>query len=95
MFERIIPPIDASKFRLDLKPDGLNPLAFFHMVNYDYDINKIIQHEFETFEKLDNRVVHAYLKSDPQKVNRFNHNIENYVMDYNELPYREELYDLG
>ena len=38
--------------------------------------------------------MHIYLRTTAKKINRFNHNIENFMMDFNELPHREELYNI-
>jgi len=40
-------------------------------------------------------VVKAFLRTSNRKINRFNHTINNFMVSYNELPFREELYNLN
>ena len=75
MYEKIVPPIKGHLLKPEISANGMNPLNNFKLINYDFNIHKIIEKEFEKSENLNNSVVNAYLKTSANKINRFNHSI--------------------
>ena len=88
-------PIQASKFKIDFIEDGMKPLMHYNLINYDYDITQIISKHFKKKTKLNKSVVFQYLSIKPQKVNNFNHQISQYVSDYNSIPFIHDLKEIN
>ena len=69
----------------------MNPLKSFELVNFSYDITKIISNHFKKAEVLNREVVNSYLAYGPKYVNEFNHTSLEPIFKYKELPFNLEM----
>ncbi len=74
--------------------EGMNPIQSFKMINFNYDIRRIISKEFEKMEDLDSNVVEVYLRTTNKMINKFNHTYQNLMLKYEDIPFKEELENL-
>ena len=87
MFHKRKPPIDLSNFKVEYNDGGINPLKHFKMINFNYDITKILSDTFKMTESLDSEVIKLYFRISPKKINKFNFNIDEMVVSYKSMPY--------
>lgn len=87
MFNKRKPPIDLSNFRVEYEDTGINPIKHFKMINFGYDITKILSETFALTESLDNDVIRLYFRLNPKKINKFNFDVDEDVTSYSSMPY--------
>jgi hypothetical protein len=87
-------PIKIKDFKYEFGQNGMDFLFHYDLINYKYEINKIISHEFQLKERLNQQVVHIYLGMHHKYINNFNHNINKTIDDYYSLPFILEIKEL-
>ena len=72
IFERIEEKINISDFQLIFEKKGLNPLHNIELINYRYNITRLIEMRYKLPEKLSRTSVHQYMLVNEQYMKNFN-----------------------
>lgn len=85
VFEKNKKGYDVKEFKLVLEEEGPNPINNFILVDYKFNITKVIGLQFKNEEDLDRDTVLTYLKNTPKDINEFNFDAKTYFMGYREV----------
>ena len=85
IFERITDKIDIEDFEYKFEKVGLDPLHNIELVNFKYNITRLIEMRYKLPEKLVATTVHQYLSIDKQFLKEFNKDIEKDIDVYEDV----------
>lgn len=85
IFVKSQPTVDINLFDTTLDVEGLNPLRFASMVDYNYNITNLLGEKFAREEVLSLNVLDSFLSVNAKAINAFNLDVDFHIDGYAEL----------
>ena len=85
IFEKVESKVDTSKFAYAFEKDGLNPLHNVELLNFRYNITRLIEMRFKLPEKISYTTVKEYMGVDAKTLKDFNKDLEWDVSVYEDV----------
>ena len=76
IFERIEEKINIGEFSLTFEKEGLNPLHNIELINYRYNITRLIEMRYKLPEQMSATAVNQYMLVNSNYVKGFNHDLD-------------------
>ena len=85
IFEKVESKVDTSTFAYAFEKSGLDPLHNVELLNFKYNITRLIEMRFKLPEKIAFTTVKAYMGIDKKTLKEFNKDLEWDVSEYEDV----------
>lgn len=89
-YEKELPRTDMFNYGTLIEKDGLHPMRFINLINFQANITALIGSHFKKKERIERDVLIEYLTNDGKRINQFNEEIEGEIMPGTEIQKRYE-----
>lgn len=85
LFTKVVNTVSIRDFRTEFEAEGLNPLRILSHVHTHFNVTKILHDSLLKEEPLDQVVVFLFMRCDNKFVNRFNADVDDVMIEYDEM----------
>ncbi len=89
-YEKELPRTDLYNYGTLIEKEGLHPMRFFNLINFQANITALIGSHFKKKERIERDVLIEYMTNDSKRINQFNEEIEEEIMPGSEILKRYE-----